>query len=79
MRFLCGILTVASLVFCVIPAFADIRKDNADCATTDYERAIAGCTRVIKTSGMPLQNKLVAHSNIANLLIGKGDLSAALL
>jgi tetratricopeptide (TPR) repeat protein len=79
MRVLCGILTAAWLAFCVVPAFADTRKDNVDCAANDYERAIAGCTRVIKTPGMPLQNKLIAHSNIANLLIGKGDLSAALL
>ncbi len=80
MRFLCGILAAAWLAFCIVPAFADPKQDVSDCSQTkDPERKIAGCTRLLKTVGVTPQNKLVAHYNIAAALIGKGDMSAALL
>jgi tetratricopeptide (TPR) repeat protein len=80
MRFFCRLLTAACLAFCIGPAFADPKQDVSDCSQIkDPERKIAGCTRLIKTPDATLQSKLVAHYNIAAALMGKGDISAALL
>jgi tetratricopeptide (TPR) repeat protein len=80
MRFVFVLVVAAWLPLFVQPVLADGKKDTADCKQfNDHELQIAGCTRIIKTAGLPVPFKAIAHNNLANAMLRNGDLDSALL
>jgi tetratricopeptide (TPR) repeat protein len=72
---LCAILVVAPLCW---PAAAASQRDLDDCDSTDRERSIAGCTRIVNDPGETLQDRAIAYNNRGTAWRAKGDLDRAI-
>jgi hypothetical protein len=57
---LCAILVVAPLCR---PAVAASQRDLDDCNSTDRERSIAGCTRIVNDIGEMRHDRAIAYDN----------------
>lgn len=67
-------------VLLATPASAFVtKKDAADCTQdADADRELAGCARMLNSSNLPRQQKVIAHNNRCNAFISKRDIDGAI-
>lgn len=60
------------------PAFAQSKKDWAECSGSNPDKGIAACTRILDRGKDPRNNLAIAHYNRASFLATNKDYDRAL-